>query len=73
MQLTTFNQNNLLALMSQLKFPHKLVTINLVENFIFFIGLLDGKGCILNTINKCFGNFVTLFSYFTLLCLKRNE
>ena len=50
-----------------------LVTMSFVDIFIFFKGLLDGKGCILNTIYKCFGNFVTLFLYFTSFSLKKNE
>ena len=55
------------------KNPNVLVTMSFVEIFIFLKGLLDGKGCILNTIYKCFGNFVTLFSYFTSFSLKKNE
>ena len=54
-------------------FPKVLVTMSFVDIFIFLKGLLDGKGCILNTIYKCFGNFVTLFSYFTSFSLKKNE
>ena len=49
-----------------------LVTMSFVDIFIFVKGLLDGKGCILNTIYTCFGNFVTLFSYFTSFSLKKN-
>ena len=55
------------------KIPNVLVTMSFVDIFIFLKGLLDGKGCILNTIYKCFGNFVTLFSYFTSFSLKKNE
>ena len=58
---------------SRKKNPNVLVTISFVDIFIFLKGLLDGKGCILNTIYKCFGNFVTLFSYFTSFNLKTNE
>ena len=45
--------------------PNILVTMSFVDIFIFLKGILDGKGWILNTIYKCFGNVVTLFSYFT--------
>ena len=44
-----------------------------VDIFIFVKGLLDGKGCVLNTIYKCFGNVVTLFSYFTPFSLKKKK
>ena len=47
------------------KIPNIMVTMSFVDIFIFLKGLLDGKGCILNIIYKCFGIFVTLFSYFT--------
>ena len=53
--------------------PSLLVTMSFVDILIFFKGLLGGKGCILNTIYKCFGNFVTLFLYFTSFSLKKNE
>ena len=52
--------------------PNILLTMSFVDIFIFVKGLLDGKGCILNKIYKCFGNFVTLFSYFTSFSLKKN-
>ena len=55
------------------KYPNVLVTMSFVDIFIFLKGLLDGKGCILNTIYKCFGNFVTLFLYFTTFSLKKDE
>ena len=55
------------------RFPNVLVTMSFVDIFIFLKDLLEGKGCILNTIYKCFGNFVTLFSYFTSFSLKKNE
>ena len=54
------------------KIPNILVTISFVDNFIFVKGVSDGKGCILHTIYKCFGNFVTLFSYFTSFSLEMN-
>ena len=60
-------------LMKKKKNPNVLVTMSFVDIFIFLKVLLDGKGCILNAIYKCFGNFVTLFSYFTSLSLKKNE
>ena len=53
--------------------PNVLVTISFVDMFIFLKSLLDGKGCILNTYYQCFGNVVTLFSYFTSFSLKKNE
>ena len=53
--------------------PNILVTMSFVDIFISLKGLLDGKGCILNTIYQCFGNVVTLFSYFTSFSLKKNE
>ena len=53
--------------------PNVLVTMSFVEIVIFFKGLLDGKGCILNTFYKSFGNVVTLFSHFTSFSLKKNE
>ena len=54
------------------KIPSILVTMSFVDIFIFVKGSLDGNGRILNTIYKCFGNFVTLFSYFTSFSLKKN-
>ena len=53
--------------------PNVLVTMSFVDSFISLKGLLDGKGCILNTIYKCFGNFVPLFSYLTSFSLKKKE
>ena len=53
--------------------PNVLVTMSFVDIFVFLKGLLDGKGCILNTIYKCFVSFVTLFSYFTSFSLKKIE
>ena len=53
--------------------PNVLVAMSFFDIFSFLKGFLDGKGCILNTIYKCFGNFVTLFSYFTSFSLKKNE
>ena len=55
------------------KIPNVLVTMSFVDIFFFLKGLLDGKGCILNTIYKCFVNFGTLFSYFISFSLKKNE
>ena len=43
------------------KILNVLVTMSFVDIFICLKGLLHGKGCIVNTIYKCFGNFVTLF------------
>ena len=34
------------------KIPNVLITMSFVDIFIFLKGLLDGKGCILNTIYK---------------------
>ena len=47
--------------------------MSFVDIFIFLKDLLEGKGYILNTIYKCFENFVTLFSYCTSFSLKKNE
>ena len=55
------------------KNPNVLVTMSFVDIFIFLKGLLDGKSCILNTYYQCFENFVTLFSYFISIGLKKNE
>ena len=59
--------------LTEKKKSHPIGYYEFVDIFIFLKGLLDGKGCILNTIYKCFGNFVTLFSYFTSFSLKKNE
>ena len=48
------------------KNPNVLVTKSFVDISIFLKGLLDGKGCILNTIYKCFGNLVHLFFHISL-------
>ena len=55
------------------KISNVLVIMSFVDIIIFLKGLLDGKGCILNTIYKCFGNVVILFSYFTSFSLKNNK
>ena len=43
------------------KFPNILVTMSFVDIFIFVKGLLDGKGCILNTSYKC--HFIFIFHF----------
>ena len=38
--------------------------MSFVKTYIFFEGLLDGKGYILDTINKCLGNCVIFVIFF---------